>query len=358
MKERLVGSDFNKEILERYSGKNLAMVDPSEAKPIVKLIKKVLENDRGGGPQELSFYLNPSCPLRLFDRLQPMGLKVATVAGSGDFYQQLLALGSESVDVFDVSLPALAYSELQLAGILNLSREEYYRCFLSWSSGLGGKILDEKIFKRLKGSVSEFTASFWAEMIRMGYHILDSSTYQFGGVVRYRPVMYRGGLNKYIENDTEWGGDWGSRVRFVYGDIGEVGSQRDKKYDLIYISNVGYYFGETLLTAMSIKERMKKSVRIAFSKGSNGSYFSISQVFRRSVSSGELVNMRNIRGNKKFSKVYNQSVPVICHIMDEDVVCDGEIREVWYGGESSRGMSKVKFLGYDHCVGCGVLLEV
>jgi hypothetical protein len=39
-----------------------------------------------------------------------------TVAGSGDFYQSFINLDCREVDVYDLSLPALAYSELQLEG--------------------------------------------------------------------------------------------------------------------------------------------------------------------------------------------------------------------------------------------------
>jgi hypothetical protein len=95
---------------------------------------------------------------------------------------------------------------------------------------------------------------------------------------------------------------------------------------------------------------------VAFSSHPNEGSFNRSQTYRKTMD-GELVDMRNMVF-KKFSKVSDETVPVICHYTDEDVIENGEEREVYYQGYGKQGNVRVRFLGYDHRVAYGILLEI
>ncbi len=194
-----------------------------------------------------AFYVTSSDNLRaLRERVDVRGKKAATVAGNGDFWQAFVDGGAREVVVFDMSLPALMYSELKLAALRGLTFDEYRDLI-----GNDGKEIVDRVermepfirqtaYARIRRALTPQAQNFFDLILNLDGAELYPPTLAEGFIRARNREAFVGDI---VRTEEEYAA-LAERarkvsVRFALGDINAspkiaVGS------DVAYLSNIGY----------------------------------------------------------------------------------------------------------------------
>ena len=159
--------------------------------------------------------------------------KILSVIGSGDHYLNMISMGAESVDNFDINRFAIYYLKLKKAAIKALNKREFFE-FLTNDS--------KKYFDRVKEYLDINTYNFWSNYIK--YFTFNNgiqASFLFyprtggGDYIKRNIYLTDDGYNNLKENINN------KKEDYYNGDIYSLVNKLDKKYDTIYLSNICSY---------------------------------------------------------------------------------------------------------------------
>jgi len=172
--------------------------------------------------------------------------EVLTVIGSGGQIINSILAGTKSIDCFDISIFPEYYLYLQLASLLTLSKEDYFKYYFSYDKEeLFGDFFYEKIRFNLKGKYKEFWDSLY--MFNEGIDIYESllfrqDIYIKNNVINLNPYLQENNYEKikHILKTTN------IKINPNLTDITKT--KITKEYDLINLSNIlSYHFNKNSL---------------------------------------------------------------------------------------------------------------
>lgn len=172
--------------------------------------------------------------------------EVLTVIGSGGQIINSILAGTKSIDCFDISIFPEYYLYLQLASLLTLSKEDYFKYYFSYDKEeLFGDFFYEKIRLNLKGKYKEFWDSLY--MFNEGIDIYESllfrqDIYIKNNVINLNPYLQENNYEKikHILKTTN------IKINPNLTDITKT--KITKEYDLINLSNIlSYHFNKNSL---------------------------------------------------------------------------------------------------------------
>jgi len=172
--------------------------------------------------------------------------EVLTVIGSGGQIINSILAGTKSIDCFDISIFPEYYLYLQLASLLTLSKEDYFKYYFSYDKEeLFGDFFYEKIRQNLKGKYKEFWDSLY--LFNEGIDIYESllfrqDIYIKNNVINLNPYLQENNYEKikHILKTTN------IKINPNLTDITKT--KITKEYDLINLSNIlSYHFNKNSL---------------------------------------------------------------------------------------------------------------
>jgi len=219
----------------------------------IKQIKKDYIND--GFSDFESFFLISSDPLLDLIEYDIKCGKIATVAGNGDFGQIFIAKGCRYLNIFDISLPAIFYSELKLISLEQLKLEEYLKFLGKGMERLTAQLSCKLPF--LDYSYWRYVSSYLSPQAVMFFETLCGDE-KYKSIIRndswadfVRPgnsLVYIGDI---INNESEYYGLQDKMkevsIEFNLGDIFNLYDRQEiGNFDLVYLSNIGIEIAETI----------------------------------------------------------------------------------------------------------------
>lgn len=163
------------------------------------------------------------------------------ITASGDQILNSILEGTFDVTSCDVSRFPKYFFELKKAAILSLSRDEYLDFFLKDDNY--DDILNDDIYDYFRGNMNDQDREFWDGLFQFfeGGEIYNSSLFS-REIVTYQSVMSRnsyleeGNYNLLKENLAK------ANVNHQVGYVDDVILNDDRKYDLVNLSSIIYYY--------------------------------------------------------------------------------------------------------------------
>jgi hypothetical protein len=215
-----------------------------------------------------SFYRSASDSLSIArEQVDVKDKKITTVASNGDLWQVFADQEAKEIDVFDLSLPALFYSELKLIGLENLDFKEYLQMFGQGKEDLRKQqkkqdpFFDPDQYNKIKDKLSPQARCYFDSLVG---DIENTELICGGGLngfVRYRPSDVFVGDIITDEKEYQKLQQKTSSVRFNFrlGDIRDLYTEKElEKFDVIYLSNIGYMIRSSLELAKSLLKTPKQ----------------------------------------------------------------------------------------------------
>ena len=161
------------------------------------------------------------------------------VIGSGDQILNMFLLNSNNFDAFDISRFPSYYLKLKMAAIKEFTYEEYLAFFFD------RRPFSKNMFDRLMYSCEdEECKKFWTKVCgRYPEEVLNTQLF----TDTRHSSMYAIGNNPYLDRDNYYklkSKIDSININYINGDILDIGSNMDKSYDLIYLSNICCYSRE------------------------------------------------------------------------------------------------------------------
>jgi len=228
-----------------------------------------------------AFYCLASDDLRgLREKVDVRGKRVTTVASNGDVWQMFAEGGAEEIEIFDVSLPALWFSELKLTGLENLNFDDYTELFGRGKDDLlarqkaGAGPIDKDIYQKIRPRLSPQARTFFDGLTGDGGSRL-ASTNPWNGLIRYRENdLFIGDIIKDREEyERLRARSKQTRYSIRLLDINEE-NRRFTPDDVVFISNINYMLrdslslagnlaadGATVLLTTSLESRLRPEFR-------------------------------------------------------------------------------------------------
>lgn len=165
--------------------------------------------------------------------------KVLTVIGSSNQVLNSILAGSRNIDCFDISMFPEEYMFLHLAGVENLTQDEYMEFFY------GDVTTDEKyddIYSKLSSALPKNSKKFWDSLFNFydWYEINDSPLFS-NEVVTIPDTIEK---NVYLQGnnfDILKGKLRDVNIRTFTGDILRLSKTLTTNYDLVNLSSIVYY---------------------------------------------------------------------------------------------------------------------
>lgn len=192
------------------------------------------------------FYLNTSDAIEQIEtRINFPTKNVLTIGGSGDFAQLFLRTGSKHIEVCDVSMPGLFWNELKMAALRKLRFDDYQSFFdLENEDSWFHPFLYRIIKKELSTQAQEFFHS-WIEHSKDDPDFFDRKPF----FLQTREMWSPGGdqyiqtVGSIVKTESAYCGlqktAERTSVHFRHQDVSHF-LRSAKKFDTVYLSNVGY----------------------------------------------------------------------------------------------------------------------
>jgi hypothetical protein len=227
----------------------------------------------GGFPHTESFYCESSDNLpAIREKIDVKDRQVATVASNGDFWQIFAEGGAREIKVFDISLPALLYTELKLVGLENLDYEDYLALVGRGANDLNARKDREErffspvIYQKIRDRLTVQAQAYFDGLLDDESNDLFR-TKRFHGFAKYRSnEVFIGDLIKTKEEYKRLQSR-SKTVKYVLnlGDVMKESSDLAES-DIIYLSNVGYKLDKMLEFVASL---LRKGARAIISTNMN-----------------------------------------------------------------------------------------
>lgn len=165
---------------------------------------------------------------------------VLSVIASADQIITMILGGSKNIDSFDISTFPKYYMYLKLAGIMSLNVEDYLNFFYKIDDK--PEVYDDLYFDLIRNNLEKEAKEFWDSLINFyDWNDITSST-----LFSSEPVSVSSVLNQTSFINTESFSKLKElipniNINTYEGNILDIADNFNKKYDLIYLSNIIYY---------------------------------------------------------------------------------------------------------------------
>lgn len=165
--------------------------------------------------------------------------RVLTVIGSSNQVLNSILAGSKNIDCFDISMFPEEYMYLHLAGVENLTQDEYMEFFY------GDVTTDEKyddIYSKISSALPKDSKEFWDSLFNFydWYEINDSPLFS-NEIVTIPDTIEK---NPYLQGnnfDILKGKIRNVNIKTFTGDILRLSKTLSTDYDLVNLSSIVYY---------------------------------------------------------------------------------------------------------------------
>ncbi len=213
-----------------------------------------------------SFYRTTSDDLLGVEAIPVEGKNVATVASSGDFWQIFIAGGAQRVDIFDISLPALLYSEFKLAALETLAFGEYMQLLeksfhrTSWAEPAKLFFDSEIYFQKIRAKLTPQARIFFDEVALLQAKESILRSFSMRCAFLREEKMFVGSVIR----DSEQYAELQKKVRtahvsFKLIDINKANTAFVRN-EVVYLSNINYRLLDSLKLARSLTEKKTRVV--------------------------------------------------------------------------------------------------
>lgn len=186
-----------------------------------------------------------------------------TVIGSGNQILNSILAGSTTIDCFDISVLPQFYLYLQIASILALSKEEYFKYYFSQDRD---EIFCDELYSKISNQLQGEYKKIWDTLYMFddGYDIYESLLFRHDiclkqNIINYNPYLQDNNLDKlkHILQTKN------IQINCMVADITKC--KFTKSYDLVNLSNIlSYYYKSTEL------DKYINFLKNAFSLNQNG----------------------------------------------------------------------------------------
>ena len=182
---------------------------------------------------------------------------VLAVAASGDHAIESFYHGANSVDTFDINLLTNYYQELKIEAMKRLSYEEFFKLFTDEGYGIND---DEalKIYEKVRPYLNDKTQYLFDYILNK--YIFDNDLLNINLFFATSPKdQYDIRLN-YFDIDSYYEHQkslQGKDVNFINTDIINLDKRLNKKYDVMFLSNISSYITD-INVMINILKRLKK----------------------------------------------------------------------------------------------------
>lgn len=166
--------------------------------------------------------------------------KIFSITASGDQALNSVLYGTKEIDACDISRFPNYFLELKKAAILNLSREDYIRFFITESKS--GEEFSDEYYDIVRDSLNEDNKTFWDSLFGFfdGYDIYNSylfshEFYSFRTFLDRNPYLEEDNyklLQKKLED---------VKIKFIQKDLCDLNNIFNDQYDLVNLSSIIYY---------------------------------------------------------------------------------------------------------------------
>lgn len=167
---------------------------------------------------------------------------ILSVIGSGDQIINSLITKPEYIDCFDISIYPEYFLNLKLAAIKTLSKEEYLNLFFECALTSKDEYYDDLYFEKIRNELVDKYRAFWDALFNhtYWYEITNSSLFSSEVVSKEYAIKQNLYLNDNIyyhlrDNMAS------SKFNFFTCNILDSFSEFNKKYDLVFLSNILAY---------------------------------------------------------------------------------------------------------------------
>ena len=166
--------------------------------------------------------------------------RILCVIGSGDQILNALTFVPEKIVGFDISVFPKFFLKLKLAGIMNLSRDEFVKFFFDVIYNSNEDFYDDMFFFKIFPYLDEESKNFWGFLFEYNewYDIYNSPLFS-SEVVSVNRALEQ---NEYLKEDK-----YSElkeiipkvKIDFIVADI--INAKIENDFDLIYLSNIIQY---------------------------------------------------------------------------------------------------------------------
>ena len=166
--------------------------------------------------------------------------RILCVIGSGDQILNALTFVPEKIVGFDISVFPKFFLKLKLAGIMNLSRDEFVKFFFDVTYNSNEDFYDDMFFFKIFPHLDEESKNFWGFLFEYNewYDIYNSPLFS-SEVVSVNRALEQ---NEYLKEDK-----YSElkeiipkvKIDFIVADI--INAKIENDFDLIYLSNIIQY---------------------------------------------------------------------------------------------------------------------
>jgi len=159
-------------------------------------------------------------------KLQPMGKSVLTVAASGDQPIAFIVNGARDVDTFDTTYFAKVIMDVKTAALQTMNRGQYENMIGELRKATSSDDISD--YDKIKSVCARDTLNVIRQM--KGCRIFAQGT---GIRKEYLPTDNEYNVAKSVVKKP---------IKFMWSDLENLYTQLNKKYDVIYLSNIFEYF--------------------------------------------------------------------------------------------------------------------
>lgn len=186
----------------------------------------------------------------IFRHLLVKGKKVATVGSSGDQLLNAVYYGAKEVTLIDGNEFAIPFVMLKIAGIKNLSLEEFNQYMTAEN------ILSSEFYSKISHDIDPEYRMFWDDIMLNGANTLEYRMKLFNTSFQFYSGRRRGGsipcsvLSEMYENESTYS-ELREKLRecklnFILADLSDFPQELQDGYDVILLSNVADYIYEPM----------------------------------------------------------------------------------------------------------------
>lgn len=169
-----------------------------------------------------------------YDELSFENKDILTVTASGDQLLNAVLFGSKNIDCFDSNPLARYYTELKIAAIKVLNKEEFLNYFCK-----GENSLNYETYLKIKDKLDLDYMFFWDNMYnqfkpsKIRKIVFNNDEYDKEKIIKFNPYLQDFDMLKLLLNDIN--------INYFTCDIKDLSKYLNKKYDTIILSNIIQY---------------------------------------------------------------------------------------------------------------------
>lgn len=184
---------------------------------------------------------------------------ILSVIGSGDQIINSLITKPEYIDCFDISIYPEYFLNLKLAAIKTLSKEEYLNLFFECALTSKDEYYDDLYFEKIRNELVDKYRDFWDALFNHTdwYEITNSSLFSSEVVSKEYAIKQNLYLNDniyyHLKNNIS-----SVKFNFFTCNILDSFSEFNKKYDLVFLSNISAYVNKEKYRQMLKQFKLSK----------------------------------------------------------------------------------------------------